>query len=159
MDKEILDTLNKSLADTKIDKISPNQELLDVVLSLQGNKLAALTEPELTNYIFVLSQYQLFLQTQSNYRHIRYMEAKREFEFSLAREVSKLEGKTIKEKEAKALSDNLELQLLEKAMRVRQADHILFDKVPENLSEMANALKKELSLRSTTLNPGNRYGR
>jgi hypothetical protein len=159
MDKDILEVLEKSISDTKIDKVSPNKELLDIVLSMQGDRIGNLTDSELTNYMFVLAQYQFFLQSQVNYKLIRYLESKREYEFALAKECSKIEAKTIKEKEAKALSSSEYLQTLEKSMRIKNADHIMFDKIPENLSEMANALKKELSLRTPNTSGGGRYGR
>lgn len=157
MDKDIIELLEKSIVDTKIDLIQPDKELLEVVLSLQGNNINALSEQQLSSYIFVLSQYQHFLQVQANYKDIRYSNAKRDYEFSLAKAVSAIEGKTVKGKELKALISSENLQYLEKQLRLREADSMLFSKVPETLSEMANALKKELGLRGPMLG-GNKYG-
>jgi len=149
MDKEVENILRSSILDTKIDQVIPREDLLEVVLAVQGDAIYALTDNQLTSYIFVLSQYQLFLQVQANVKYIKFIEAKRTFDLKMSREVSKNKEKaTIKEKEANALSSSEELQGFEKAMVVRQADYLLFEKVPESVAEIANALKKELGLRA-----------
>ena len=154
MDKDILAKLTQSLADTKLDKVNPDKTVVENVLTLQSHQLPTLTDSELSQNIYTLSQYLVFLTIQCNARNIKYLEAKRTFDFALAREVSKREGKTVKEKEAMALLNSEELQVLEKDLRLKEADFILFDKIPEAMSELVNAFKKELGLRYPRNNKG-----
>lgn len=157
MDKDIRENLTKSINSTLVDRIAPNTGLLETVLALQGDLISTLTDQQLTSYMYTLAQYQVFLHTQVNLKNIRFMESKREFEFALAKETVKSTAKTVKEKEFNALINNEHLQELEKKMRLREAEYVLYDKVPDSISEITNALKKELGLRAPNLK-GNRYG-
>lgn len=147
MDKDLLEQLAKSLSDTKIDKINPDKSELDTVLALPSHQLSSLSDKELSQYIYILSQYLVFLTVQANARHIKFLEAKRSYELSLAKEMAKCEAKTVKEKSTAALLGSEELQKKEKDLRVKESDYILFEKVPEAIGELSNALKKELSIR------------
>jgi hypothetical protein len=147
MDKDILESITKSLDSTKIDMISPEPDILNKVLTLQSTQIQVLTEYDITRYIYVLAQYQIFLQVQCNVRNIRYLDSKRRYEFQLARELSNFEGKTVKERTSTALLNSPDLQDLEKEMKIKEADYLLFDKIPDAIAEMSNALKKELSIR------------
>lgn len=147
MDKEVKDQLTQSLSETYIDRINPDKGELDRVLTLRSDHLASLADTEISRYIYTLSQYVVFLTVQLNARHIKFLEAKRSYEFSLAQVVTKTEAKTIKEKVNTALSTNEDLQKKEKRLRVLESDFILFEKVPEAVTELANALKKELAVR------------
>lgn len=148
LDPEIADKLEESLAATCLDKISPSQIPLQRVLSLVGNDLSALVDKELSSYIYTLAQYQVFLQAQCNSRHIKFLEAKRAFDLGVARELNTSDGKrTVKERTNGILLTNTLVQELEKDMRIKEADFLLFDKIPEAVAELTNALKKELSIR------------
>jgi hypothetical protein len=154
MDKEILAKLSQSLAETKLDKVNPDKDVIEKVLTIQSHQLSSLSDSELSQNIYTLSQYLIFLTVQYNARNIKYLESKRTFEFALARDVSKRDEKTIKEKEAMARLNSEELQKLEKDLRLKEADYLLFDKIPESISELVNAFKKELGLRMPRNNRG-----
>ena len=143
----IIDTLQKSISDTMITSICPNKDQLAEALSLQSDELSALTERELSKYIYTLSQYIVYLQVQCNSRHIKYLESKRRYELALAKGSISIEAKTLKEKARIALSNDPELQKYEKILRITEADYMLFEKIPESVTELVNALKKELSIR------------
>lgn len=149
MDQEITDKLLSSLSDTKIDLIDPDKDELSAVLSLKSHQLSTLNEESLTKYIYSLSQYLIYLQVQSNVRNVKFLEAKRCFEIELYKEMNKFEAKTVKEKENMALLSSEHLQKLEKDMRIKSADYKLFEKLPDHISELINAFKKELSNRQS----------
>lgn len=149
MDQAILNQIIKSLQDTKIDLINPNPECLNTVLGLSGANLNRLTDEELSQHVYTLSQYVIYLQCQYNVRYIRYLEAKRIYEGSLAEVSSKMTGKTVKEKTMAALLESPKLQELEKRMSGLEYDYLLFEKIPDQVQELSNALKKELSVRSS----------
>lgn len=158
IDKDILDAVTKSLNVTKIDLISPEEDVLQRALGLQSNQIQTLQESEIVGYIYVLAKYQTFLQVQSNVRNIRYLDAKRRFELRLAKEMSTVEGKTVKERTSTVLLNSLELQELEKEMRIKEADYIILEKIPDTVSEMTNALKKELATRNPNYYNKGRHG-
>jgi len=148
MDQEIKDTIIRTLNETKIDLIEPDKTEIEIVLQLKSSHLASSSEEDLTRYIYTLSQYIVFLQVQSNARNIRFIEAKRSYELALSKECSKIpDKKTVKEREQTALLGNESLQELEKNLRVKEADYRIFEKVPDHISEIINALKKELQNR------------
>lgn len=147
LDKDISNKLTKSLVDTKIANIKPSKDKLDEILRLPSDQISTIPDNKVTEYIYCLAQYQVFLHVQANSRKILFLESKRSFDAEVAREVSKIEGKTIKERASYAINNNQQLQALEKDMRIKEADYILFENIPESVSELANALKKELSIR------------
>lgn len=148
MNNELLNKLAKSLSDTRIDKIKPNPDLIEKVLSIQGIDFPNIQDHELSQHLYTLSQYLVFLNLQCNARQIKFLEAKRKFEFEQAKLVATIEGKTIKERESTAILNNEVLQTLEKDMRQKEYDFILFNKVPDSVTEIVNAIKKELSVRN-----------
>lgn len=157
MDSDIAKRLSASLDETKIDLIVPDMEELDKVLTMKSSRLSSLSDAVLTQYIYSLSQYSVYLQAQSNMKNIEFLEAKRAFEYALAVALSKDDTKkTIKEKENIALVSSPEVQKLEKDMRIKSADVKLFEKIPDRVEELINAFKKELSNRQI---PGIQYRR
>jgi hypothetical protein len=150
IDPEISEQLSKSLIDTRIHLIQPTKNKLDEVLKLQSGNISTLNESRLTEYIYTLAQYSVFLNVQANTRKILFLESKRAYDAALNRAVSKVNGKTIKERASSVLESDEKLQQLEKDMRKKEADCILFENVPESVSEISNALKKELSFRFNT---------
>lgn len=155
LEKDILQKLNESLSETQIGSIRPDKNRLDELLRVKAEQLANLSDSMLSQYIYILSQYQVFLNVQYNSKKILALESKRIFEGALAKQVSKVEGKTVKERSYLVLENNIELQKLEKEMRILEADSNLFENIPSSVSELANALKKELSLRFNYKNPRN----
>lgn len=153
MNEAIMKRLNTSLHDTRLDKIDPtqNRDDLDKALLIRGHEISTMATEELMAHMYTLTQYTVFMHMQSNIRQIKFLEAKREYELALAKALSGKQGKTVKERASAAILESEDLQKLESEMRVREADHIMFEKVPDSLAELANALKKELSLRT----PGN----
>lgn len=150
LDPEIAKKLAKSLEDTKIASIKPSKDKLDEILHLQADQISTIQDSKLTEYIYALAQYQVFLHVQSNSRKILFLESKRTFDAEVSRQVVRnTQGKTVKERLALALENDPRLQELEKDMRIKEADQLLFDNVPESVSELSNALKKELSIRFT----------
>lgn len=148
MNEAIWKRLSASLADTRLDQLDPDRSALDKALKVQGHELSNMATEELTTHMYTLTQYTVFMNMQTNIRRIKFIEAKRDYELALARELSTKQGKTVKERSSAAMLESPELQKLELEMRVREADHILFDNIPDSIAELASAMKKEI---------GNRY--
>lgn len=147
LDTDILNKVSQSLEECKFHLIKPEKDLLDKILGLNGYTISSLDNNTLSSYLFALAQYQIFIQTQVNIRNIKYVESKRAYDLEMAREIQKTNAKTIKEKNTTALLNSPILQELEKDMRVKYSDHIIFDKIPDSIAELSNALKKEIALR------------
>lgn len=148
MNDAVKDRIAQSLLDTRLGSISPDYEEIETILSLKGSRLSFLTSKDLTHYIYSLSQYLIFLQVQVNIRNIKYIDAKKAYETALAREMSTKDTKrTLKEKTSEVLLSSEKLQQLSQALQVKEADYRLFDKIPDHILELVNALKKELATR------------
>lgn len=145
MDKAISDKLVISLNETQIDLIDPDKDEIERVLKVKSSQISNLSEDMLTRYIYSLSQYLVFLQVQSNVRNIKYMDFKGVFELALHIEMSKVDAKTVKEKENTAILSSDKLQKMQLELRELAADARLFEKIPDRVEELINAFKKELS--------------
>lgn len=139
--------IEDSLSDTYIDQVSPDGDSLKKILSLSGYELNALDDSIVTQYIYTLTQYLVFLQVQTNVRQIKYLDTKRQYELALSKAIANTSGKTIKERSKLALIENDAVQKLEQSFKVAEADYILFTKIPDSILELINAFKKELSIR------------
>lgn len=151
MEKDILDRISKSLNDTKIDLIAADSGALEKALAITGRNLFSLSEEEISQHIYTITQHLIFVQLQCNGRRIKYIEAKRAYEMELARLITKSTAKTVKERTSECLIEHDHLRNLEKQMRICEADVTLFDKIPEHISELANALKKALSTKTGSI--------
>ncbi len=152
MDKKIIDRLEQSLDKSKLLLIKPEEEAIDAVLAVSSNELSTMSDYDISKCIYTLAQYQVWLQVYCNMKHIKYLEAKRTFDIALSKVTASLSAKTLKEKNQQAIENNKQLQELEKDLKIKEHDYLLFDKIPDSISELANALKKELSIRL----PGNK---
>jgi hypothetical protein len=156
LDIKIKAKIESSLADTKIDQISPD-ETIEEAIAVQGYQLSTLSDSKLSEYIYTLAQYVSFLQVQCNVREVATNEAKRNYEFAVAKAVTKIEGKTIKERMTQALIESEALQKLEQEYRIAEADLTIFKRVPESISDIGNAFKKELAIRLNNKAPYERH--
>lgn len=144
----IREKLEASISSTYIGMIEPDPDFLKEVLTTPAHQITTFSDSELTKAIYVLAQYQTFLQAQLNLREIKYLDAKRNYELELAKSSLGLAGKTNKEKTTQALLNSEILQDLEKEVKITEYDFKLFQKIPDAILELGNALKKELSLRT-----------
>jgi len=147
------DKLLRELEASFLHKVVPKDAILEQVLSLDGEALTNLTAVRLSQMSFTLSQYVVYLQMQYNVRLAKYKQAKRIFETKLYRALSEMgsTGKlTVAEKKAKAVEESEELKLLEEEMAQAEAEEILFSKIPDQIVEMLNTIKKELSRRENS---------
>lgn len=144
----LTDKLIETVRYMRADYINPEEDVLNQVLSMHSGEVDTLSNKELFQYIFALSKYQLFLQVQGNIRNINQLEAKRKYEFALDRAALNFNEKTIKAKEVKAKLENEDIQKLEEDYYIKEAEYLLFNKVPECVEQLINALKKEFSARN-----------
>jgi uncharacterized membrane protein len=133
---------------TGLSSINKDLAGIESILALRGQDLSVLTEKKLSEYIYTATQYQLYLQFHYNVRYVEYLKAKRKFDVALNRELVKMTSKqTVKEKIAEAMQQE-DLAILESNVASLEAKYNLLNKIPESFSELANALKKDLSLRA-----------
>lgn len=147
MENPTITRLEKSMDKSKIFQIKPEKTELDRVLSIQSSDLVNMTDQEISRSIYTLCQHQVWLQAYCNIKHIKYLDAKRVYDLHLAKATLGMQGKTLKEKNLKVYLESKELQDLEKDLKIKEEDYLLFDKIPEAIGELVNALKKELSIR------------
>jgi len=145
-------SLNRCLEETGLGSITPQPEALKEALSIDGTMLGTLSAQKISSLIFTLTRYQLYLQLQSNMRTVKRDSTKRRYELELGKTMIKLQKSklTVKEKAAQALEDNPNLAVLEENWYKAESEATLFHKTPEMVMEIANALKKELSVRGNT---------
>jgi hypothetical protein len=129
---------------------------LDEVLGIKGHQLSSLSDAKLSEAIYTIAQYVSFLQVQYNIRKIIASEADWAYEMALAKELTKVEGKTLKERTTQALLSSVNLQKLEQEQRIAKADRDVFEKVPESISDLGNAFKKEVFTRQNKKFSGER---
>jgi hypothetical protein len=125
-------------------------DLVDEVMNLSGRDLNNIPTVKISEYIYTITQYVLYVQLISNVNRVKYKEKSRLFNARLRKAYvdAKIDKRlTSAEKQALAMSYDSGLDVLEKEVSDLESQVILLDKVPENFLEIANSLKKELSLR------------
>lgn len=133
---------------TGLHTLDQDIEEISSINSLRGRDLSSLSDTKLSYYTFIAVQYQMYLQLHYNVRRIEYLQAKRAYEFALNKALASIPGKqTVKEKIGEAMKDP-DLVKLESELADAENKYHLLDKMPEALLEIANSLKKELSLRN-----------
>jgi len=147
MEKKISDTLSATLSETRIFSIKPSTEQIDEVLTLSADHISNLTDQQLSRYIYILSQYSVFLNLQCNSKKILADESRHIYDTEVGKVISKLEGKTVKDRISMALENDEKLRNLEMDMRIRAADSTLLENIPDAIMNLSNALKKESSFR------------
>ena len=146
--EDILNELNI----TGLSSIDKDLEGMNRVLKLKGKDLTSLTDRKLSECQFITTQHQIYLQLCYNVRYVEYLKAKRKYELALNKEVSKIEGKqTIKEKTAQVMEKKYLIELEEELSKC-ESRYTLLNKMPEAFVELANAIKKEMSIRNKGIN-------
>ena len=146
--KQILNSLEEVGLDTMVPKTNPLVE----IAAIDGESLSTLSSQKISSLIFNLSRYQVYLQVQCNVRSARFKRAKRDYNLLLFRVLSEMKGSklTVKEKTAKALTDNPDLAVLELELAEAEAEDTVFQNIPTSTVEIINSLKKELSIRANS---------
>jgi len=155
MEYKLNTEVSKELQVVGLDKVNVNLKDIEAAITLNGRSLSSIPDEKLSAYVYNLAQYQLYIQLHYNIRNVEYTRAKVAFERALNKAIAGIEGKqTIKEKTAKAMED-INLLRLEENMLEAETKLLIFHKIPETFTEVANALKKELGLRVNNAESGN----
>ena len=137
----------KSAAEFQFDDVTPNNEVVKEVFSLDASRLADLAPDTLSSYIVVLGQYLVRLQYQTNMLIIEHMLLTKTFEHKLTEVkflgAEEVKGKTEKERRALAILNSDSLRKLEVELTTAEAKKILVSDMVKAVSELLNALKKE----------------
>jgi hypothetical protein len=152
--KDLVEELSKA----KLLDYTPDMKGIEAILQLKGRDLSTLSEDKLSECVFVITQYQLYLQLHHNIRNIEYLNLENQFDRALNSALLKVADKklTVKEKMAVAMEGNTELQELEDNAFRAKSKYLLFNKIPDSLIEWGNAIKKELSIRASKKDIGYR---
>jgi len=149
MDIELRRFLQDSVKGTHLDQVGlGSQEQLQWALSLNPEDLVVLPVEDISKAIFIYAQYIVFVQAQLNVREASLMYEKRKFNRAVAKAISKYPKGTVAEREAKAFEDNEDLRMLEQQYLKAQTNFVMFQKMPDSMAEVVNALKKELTRRT-----------
>lgn len=148
MDIKLGELLRTSLEGTYLEFMGiGNENILKWALSIDPETVVLFESSDLTKAMYSLTQYSAFLQAQLNAREATFIYEKRKFGRELSLAICQYPKGTVNEREAKALKDIKELQLLESRLVKAETDFLMFRKMPESILEKVNVLKKEMSRR------------
>lgn len=150
IDPKLSELVSRSFDSTKISSIKPDPKLLEETLSMAPHNVPLMSDQELSERIFGLSQYQVYIQAQTNARNVKFINIKRRYEMALNQAASKIDPKvkTVKEREALALAGSDDLRKMLDDLTIAESDYLLFENIPQSMIELCNALKKEMALRT-----------
>jgi hypothetical protein len=154
--EEIKQEIATELKKVRLLDYAPDMKGVEEILQLKGRNLSTLSETKLSEYVFTITQYQLYLQLHHNIRNIEYLTAEGEYERAVDKALIGLPDKkqTVKEKIATAIETNPHIKELLVKMEKARNRHILFNKIPDAFIEWGNAIKKELSIRTSKKDVG-----
>lgn len=142
--------LTQCLADTFLDQIQLDGNVLSEALSLDGEAITTLPDRQLSAMVYNLSRYQVYIQLHANVRTANLLTAKRIYESELNVALVSLKAPakaTVKEKLALAFDQNPKLKNLDESVAIAEREEALFKKVPEQTVHLVNSLKKEMGRR------------
>lgn len=150
MDDRIRDRLlATSIALSLYSATSPS-EVEEVFNFKPGVDMEATDSKTLSRYTIILAQYLITLQVQYNTARVISSQKKKVLERRITNllKSGQVEGKTLKEREANAVSSNEELQALELDYDEAAAERDLLEGLDTPIIELINALKSELRRRA-----------
>lgn len=119
------------------------------LLNLTGSDITNMTDHKLSETIFTGSKYINFLQLYYNQANAEYVYLKKVHELELLKAVhAENSKKTIKEKTAYVLDNNYSLKKQNDNLNSLEVTVNLLYNMPDRMTELVNALKKELQLRT-----------
>jgi hypothetical protein len=133
-----------------LDKASPNQELINQVLSYDAALLYNLTDYNISTYIVALGQYLVMLQVYKNQLEMLSNAASRKLEFELSKKKLMSDSKVkINEKDRRCLELIADPDLMDASNLIDDfsIEQTLLTNISGALEELLNALKKEKSSR------------
>jgi hypothetical protein len=144
-DKAVLETVEL----TRLSSVVTYSEEVDRILSLSGRELTNLTDSKLSQYLFTLTNHITYVQLHYNIRNMWHLRAKGKYELELNKALAEMASSklTVKEKTAKAM-ENPKLTELYEDWKSKEAQYTMLHKIPESLLEVANSIKKEMTIRS-----------
>lgn len=120
--------------------------LIEEISSFDYSNLDTLSPAKLESYMGALSQYLIFLQKHVNQLKIGYDSATRTYQEAIQEESLKKDGKTMKEKEARAsVMEEIRQAALE--VQISKARLDKYEKVPDHFKELLQSIKKVYSAR------------
>ena len=146
---KINEALNKLSEDTLIFSCSPNSQLVAEALSFDVSRLGLIASEMLSKYTIVLSQYSIFMQSKYNESHVKYLNARKLYDFNLWKHIvdNKVAAKTAGEKENVALTGSEYLMTLKHEVDQYEAERDLLQDMDKALKLLIESLKKEIGRR------------
>jgi len=142
-----------------LDKASPNQQLINEVLSYDAAMLYNLTDYNISTYIVALGQYLVMLQVYKNQLEMLSNAASRKLEFELSKKKLMSDSKVkMNEKDRRVLELISDDSLMDASQLIDefQIEQTLLTNISDALEELLNSLKKEKSSRDLERQYGNR---
>lgn len=153
MDADGLNMVNNRIGqvaqETLLYACSPNQAVVNEALSFNAALLGQVDNQTLSKFTIVLSQYSVFMQVKYNTSYVRYVNAKKRYDFEVRKVIidNEIKGKSGVEKEAKALYDVPELSKLKGEVDMAEAERGLLQDIDKALKLLIEAYKKEMGRR------------
>jgi hypothetical protein len=135
------------------DMCSPNNSLLQKVLSFDADNLDSLPDPDVTKCVLVLSQYLVSIKYRENDIRAQKFAIDKELNkkvmFCLSTKTWK-SGVTLKEKTSSTIEENEDLKSLEFRSEIAEGQLLMLGGMYESFVELMNAYKREQTRRSGT---------
>lgn len=147
--KSVAQHMNEHAKNLGLFDVNTDQGLVAQAKNLAVKDLESIDSITLSKYVIVLSQYLVFLTSQTNKSRVMYKIHSRKFEMLLYKIIKDMPGKTLTEKRANALEDNTDLQYHEEQMHIYELEVESVRDVEKNITLLVNAIKRELTRRDT----------
>src|SRR3972149_2744273 len=142
MDLHLNKLISESLKGTYLENIGIGSPMVLVwALNLNPEHFVTMPVEDLSKACFALTKYVAFLQALSNVREATHSYEKRKFNRRMSLIIANYPKGTVAEREARAVEDHQDLQMMEDSLLRAQTDTIMLQKMPEFLLEKVNTIK------------------
>lgn len=150
MDERIQNRLLETSTALSLYSATSPSEVEDVFAFKPAVDMEATDSQTLSRYTIILAQYLITLQVRYNTARVIASQKKKVLDRKIAEmlKAGGVEGKTLKEREANAVSSDGELQSLELDYDEAAAERDLLEGLDKPITELINALKSELRRRA-----------
>ena len=148
MNEVLMDKVDRFSESMLLHYASPNRDLVAEILMFDAAHMSQLDHETLCKYVFVLGQYLVMLQYNSNVKDVEYSLISKAFEHKMnsARfSMPEMKGGTAKERNAWLMLNVPELEELNEKLTVAEAEKMLISGMVKAVEGLLNALKKNFT--------------
>lgn len=144
IDDLVRDRLQQVSNDLSLHAAAPPSQI-EEVFNFNARQMEIITPQVLSQYVVMLGQYLITLQYRYNVARVESSTKKKVLDRKVKSllQAGNVPGKTLSEREANAISSDVELQILEQELDIASAERDLLDGVDKPIIELMNAIKAE----------------